>query len=118
ILEDGSLFYIYLLLLIFCIYNGRIRKSQGNSGEFSWLNIVSYYPFANFSLYLDEIYSITKINIINPIKIEPTSLHRYEFIANINGAPIPPAPTKPKTVASLKFISKRYIVVDKKFVKS
>ena len=30
-----------------------------------WLNIVSYYPFANFSLDLDEINSITKINIIN-----------------------------------------------------
>ena len=37
------------------------------------------------------------MNKTKPIKIAPTSDHLYEFIAKINGAPIPPAPTNPST---------------------
>ena len=49
-------------------------------------------------------------------RIAPTFSQLNAFIANINGAPIPPAPTKPNTDASFILISNLYIAVDMKLV--
>ena len=66
-------------------------------------------------IFVEFIYT-TNTKIINPQRIAPTSSQLNAFIANINGAPIPPAPTSPNIEASFIFISNLYITVETKFV--
>ena len=67
------------------------------------LNII--YPLVSLVLILVDKISTTNTKTINPQRIAPTFSQLNAFIANINGAPIPPAPTKPNTDASFILIS-------------
>ena len=52
--------------------------------------------------------SIPQTSSTKPRKIALTSLHAYWFIAKMSGAPMPPAPTSPRTDASRMLTSNRY----------
>ena len=65
------------------------------------------YPRASLTRIFAEIHSMMSTSTISPSRIAPTSFQRYELMAKINGAPMPPAPTRPSTVASRRFMSKR-----------
>lgn len=67
----------------------------------------SFIIYESFERILDENASTTTTNIINPQSKAPASGHLNPDMANSNGAPIPPAPTRPSIDAFFTFISKR-----------